>query len=122
MPAVRHAHPHLKMVVLQDALAATGPYLQQCRELDMRYLIAVQPGSHAYLFDEIGAAAVGEWFANDSEAGQACDRQLRLVSDVPLNHIHRDTVRVTVLQVRETRRPRVRTAGRTRTWVTDTCR
>ena len=85
------AHPHLKMVVLQDALEATGPYLQQCRELDMRYLIAVQPGSHAYLFDEISAGAAGEWFADDSEAGQACDRQLRLVSDVPLNHTHRDT-------------------------------
>ncbi len=65
LPAVRRAHPYLKMVVLQDALAATGPYLQQCRELDMRYLIAVQPGSHAYLFDEIGAGAAGEWFADD---------------------------------------------------------
>ena len=108
------------MVVLQDALAATGPYLQQCRELDMRYLIAVQPGSHAYLFDEIGAGAAGEWFADDSEAGPACDRQLRLVSDVPLNHTHRDTVRVTVLQARETP-PKGRTAGRARTWtwVTD---
>ena len=63
--AVRRAHPHLKMVVVQDALAATGPYLQQCRELDMRYLIAVQPGSHAYLFDEIGAGTAGEWFADD---------------------------------------------------------
>ena len=111
------------MVVLQDALAATGPYLQRCRELDMRYLIAVQPGSHAYLFDEIGAGAADEWFADDSEAGQACGRQLRLVSDVPLNHTHRDTVRVTVLQVRETP-PKARTAGqtRTRTWVTDLCR
>ena len=90
LPAVRRAHPHLKLVVLQDALAATGPYLQQCRELDMRYLIAVQPGSHAYLFDEIGAGAASEWFADDGEAGPACDRHLRLVSDVPLNHTHRD--------------------------------
>ncbi len=58
----------------------------------MRYLIAVQPSSHAYLFDGTGAgAAGGEWFADDSEEGQACDRQLRLVSDVPLNHTHRDT-------------------------------
>ena len=91
LPAIRRAHPHLKMVALQDALTATGPYLQQCRELDMRYLIAVQPGSHAYLFDGIGAGAAGEWFADNSEEGQACDRQLWLVSDVPLNHTHRDT-------------------------------
>ena len=86
----------------------------------MRYLIAAQPGSHVYLFDGIGAGAAGEWFADDSEAGQACDRQLRLVSDVPLNHTHRDTVRVTVLQVREIP-PKGRIAGRTRTWtwVTD---
>ncbi len=51
-PVVRGvAHPHLKMVGLQDALAATGAHLQQCRELDMRYLIVVKPGSHAHLFD-----------------------------------------------------------------------
>ncbi len=41
----------------------------------MRYLTAVQPGSHAYLFDggESGAGAAGEWFADDSEETQACD-------------------------------------------------
>ena len=38
--------------------------------------IAVQPGSHAYLFDWIGAGAAGEWFTDNSEEGQACDRQL----------------------------------------------
>ena len=98
----------------------TGPYLQQCRELDMRYLIAVQPGSHARLFDWVDSGTGEEWFADDSEEGRSRARQLRLVHDVPLNATHRDTMRVTVLQARETP-PKGRTAGcpRTWTWITD---
>ena len=115
---VRRAHPHLKLVVMQDALGATAPQLALCQQLDLRFLIAVKPGSHAHLFEAIGTE--DEWFADDSEDGRRCARQLRLVHDVPLNEAHRDTVRVTVLQAQEVP-PKGRTAGqpRTWTWITD---
>ena len=80
------------MVVLQDALAATGPYLQQC--LGVGYALSDRgPAGLACVPVRrgIGAGAAGEWFADDSEETQACDRQLRLVSDVPLDHTHPGT-------------------------------
>ena len=117
---VRRAHPHLKLVVMQDALGATAPQLALCRQLDLRFLMAVKPGSHAHLFEAIGSGAADEWFADDSEDGRRCARRLRLVRDVPLNEAHRDTVRVTVLQAHEVP-PKGRTSGkpRTWTWITD---
>ena len=112
---VRRAHPHLKPVVMQDALGATAPQLSLCQQLDLRFLIAVKPGSHAHLFEAIGSGTEDEWFADDSEDGRRCARQLRLVHDVPLNEAHRDTVRDTVLQAQEVP-PKGRTAGQPRTW------
>jgi hypothetical protein len=56
---VRRAHPHLKPVVMQDALGATAPQLALCQQLDLRFLIAVKPGSHAHLFEAIGSGHRG---------------------------------------------------------------
>ena len=68
---VRRAHPHLKLVVMQNALGATAPQLALCQQLDLRFLIAVKPGSHAHLFETIGSGTEDEWFADDSEGRTA---------------------------------------------------
>jgi hypothetical protein len=55
----RQEHPHLPVIVVEDALSANAPHLQDLRDFNMHYIIGVKPGDHKFLFeclDEADAA------------------------------------------------------------------
>ena len=47
-PEVRREQPHLKLLVLEDALASNGPHIELLRSLDMRFVLGVKPGDHKH--------------------------------------------------------------------------
>ena len=47
---VRREHPHLKLIVVEDALASNGPHTELLKQLDMRFILGAKPGDHAHLF------------------------------------------------------------------------
>src|ERR1700730_13816247 len=88
----RQEHPHLPVIVVEDALSANAPHLQDLRAADVRYIIGVKPGDHAFLFQHLRAA---------DEAGQTPTLTLvdpatgilhhfRFHNGVPLNESHPD--------------------------------
>jgi hypothetical protein len=58
----RREHPKLPVIVIEDALSANAPHLADLREHDLRFIIGIKPGSHAFLFEQMQTAY---------EAGQA---------------------------------------------------
>ena len=46
----RQEHPHLPVIVVEDALSANAPHLRDLREAGAHYIIGVKPGDHAFLF------------------------------------------------------------------------
>jgi hypothetical protein len=59
----RREHPHLSAIMVEDALSANAPHLEDLRAADLRFIIGVKPGSHAFLFGQMQTAF---------DAGQAC--------------------------------------------------
>ncbi len=53
---LRIEHPHLKAIIVEDALSSNYPHLSLLDELNLEYVIGVKPGDHEYLFDWIKAA------------------------------------------------------------------
>jgi len=53
LSALRREHPHLKLIVVEDALASNGPHIQLLHELAMRFILGVKPGDHQALFAEV---------------------------------------------------------------------
>ena len=47
---VRREHPHLKLIVVEDALASNGPHIKLLQSLKMRFILGVKPGDHECLF------------------------------------------------------------------------
>ena len=45
----RREHPHLKTIVIEDALASNYPHLKLLDDLKLAYIIWTKPGEHAYL-------------------------------------------------------------------------
>jgi Transposase DDE domain len=49
----RQEHPHLPVVVVEDALSANAPHLRDLREAGVHYIIGVKPGDHSFLFQHL---------------------------------------------------------------------
>jgi Transposase DDE domain len=49
----RQEHPHLPIIVVEDALSANAPHLRDLREARARYIIGVKPGDHVFLFERL---------------------------------------------------------------------
>ena len=49
----RQEHPHLPVIVVEDALSANAPHLRDLREARVHYIIGVKPGDHAFLFQHL---------------------------------------------------------------------
>jgi hypothetical protein len=53
---VRQEHPRLKLTVVEDGLASNAPHIRELMKLDMRYILGVKPGDHAFLYDYVETA------------------------------------------------------------------
>lgn len=112
----RRDHPRLKVIVVEDALASNAPHIRELQRHDMRFLLGVKPGDHAYLFDhvcqahETGRAETVQWTEPDGTR-----KSVTFINDLPLNESNAD-LRVNFLHYIE-----VDKNGKEHefTWVTD---
>lgn len=115
LPAIRREHPHLKLIVVEDALAANAPHILLLKDLDMRFILGVKPGDHKALFEQVEERArrqeVETWSLTDE---QEVTHQFRFVNGLSLNGQHPD-VKVNFLEYWEVRSKQVRHF----TWITD---
>ena len=54
---LRKAHPHLKLIINEDALSPNAPHIRDLEKYNIHYILGVKPGDHTFLFNYIGAAA-----------------------------------------------------------------
>ena len=52
----REDHPHLPVVITEDALSPNAPHIRDLKEHNCRFLLGVKPGDHKLLFDYVQAA------------------------------------------------------------------
>lgn len=95
----RRAHPHLPVIVVEDALSANAPHLDDLRAARMHYIIGVKPGDHAFLFQHLHdadeAGRTQTLTLEDPATGVL--HHFRFHNSVPLNEAHPDCL-VNVLE------------------------
>ena len=89
----RREHPHLPVIVVEDALSANGPHVRDLLEHGCHFILGVKEGDHKYLFEEVQRR-------EDSGEGVECftirgsDPRVKqcytVIRDVPLNETHQD--------------------------------
>ncbi len=96
----RREHPHLKVIVVEDALASNGPHITTLEEHNMRYILGVKPGDHAFLFEKMENSDDTKYYEFEDEKGFF--HQFRFVNHVQLNKAH-PNLKVNFFEYRETR-------------------
>jgi hypothetical protein len=115
----RQDHPHLKVIVNEDALGANAPHLDDLEKYNCHYIIGVKEGDHKFLFEHVAQAiengeAVELSVADDEK--EDIIHSFRIVYDAPLNKSNQDR-RVTFVEYWEenTKTGKVQLF----TWITD---
>jgi hypothetical protein len=52
----RRDHPHLPVIITEDALSSNAPHVEELIKYDLHYILGVKEGDHAYLFEQVQAA------------------------------------------------------------------
>ena len=117
---LRREHPHLKIIITEDALSANAPHIQELQRHDLRYILGAKPKDHEYLFELVDKAV---------DSGQITEFQLpdpqqpgvhhcfRFLNDVPLNKCSQDSLHINFLEYWQTNSEG--NVKRRFSWVTD---
>jgi hypothetical protein len=104
---IRKDHPHLKLIVCQDAISPNGPYIRFLMEHDLRFILRVKESDHSHLFEQLDQAIrKGKAKAKDLILEDPTDPEklhvFRWVNGASINASHKD-VRVDLLEYWEIR-------------------
>ena len=84
LPRIRKNHPHLKCIVVEDALAPNAPHLKMLRDNKFRYVIGIKPGANKWIFDWVQKHhQVSTYEYTDTIKGKQVI--LRYLNNIPLN-------------------------------------
>jgi hypothetical protein len=109
----RREHPHLKVILCEDALAANGPHIELLKELNIRFMINVKPDGNKSLFDWVANLKGAQVIRKDRKKG--ITRVFTFYNEIPLNDTHPHLL-VNFLICEETL---ANGATKTFTWITD---
>lgn len=102
---LRREHPHLKIIVTEDALSSNAPHIQELQRHDMRYILGVKPKDHVYLFDLVDKAVkngeITEFKIADPKQKNVL-HCFRFKNNVPLNKCSQDKLHVNFLEYWQT--------------------
>jgi hypothetical protein len=111
---LRQDHPRLPLIIVEDALSANAPHLQELKRHQLHFILGVKPADHTYLFAKVAQAqAAGQ--TTDFELEKAgVTHRFRFLNDVPLNEAN-TAVRVNFLEYWQIQGDKVQHF----TWITD---
>jgi len=96
----RRDHPHLKVIVNEDALGSNAPHIEDLEQHNCHYILGVKEGDHKFLFEYVDKA-VKEGNAVElvmaDEKKEHINHYFHIVYDVPLNKSNQDR-RVTFVE------------------------
>src|SRR5918998_1889330 len=83
----RQDHPHLKVIVSEDSLSSNAPHRETLQAHNMRSILGVKEGDHAFLFEQVAqaerAGRVTYYDRDDHNAN--VHHRFRFVSNLPLS-------------------------------------
>lgn len=89
----RQDHPHLKVIVNEDALSSNAPHIADLEEHGVHYILGVKEGDHKFLFQFVDQAVENGEVIELTIADEKNDditHAFRIVYNVPLNKSNQD--------------------------------
>lgn len=115
---LRQDHPHLRLIITEDALSSNAPHIREIQKHRMHYILGVKEGDHPFLFTQIAQAeqsnSTTQFEITDDSFPTTTTHRFRFLNQVPLNESNQDLL-VNVLEYWEIKPNQIRHFA----WVTD---
>ena len=83
----RREHPHLKTIVVSDALSSNGPFIRRLKSLNMRHILSIKQEGNKSLFEWIQGVHLESHEMKDEEGNTY---RMRWINQIPLNDSHQE--------------------------------
>lgn len=87
---LRHDHPHLPLIIVEDALSSNAPHIRELEKHECHYILGVKEGDHAFLFEWVAAAHQAGQTTEIEISGAGVKHKFRFINQVPLNQSNQD--------------------------------
>lgn len=87
---LRKDHPHLRLIVTEDSLSPNAPNIRALEGHDLRYILRVKEGDHAFLFEKVAKAHQAGRTTEVDIHGVGVKHRFRFLNQVPLNKSNPD--------------------------------
>lgn len=87
---LRRDHPHLPLIIIEDALSSNAPHIRELEKHDLHYILGVKEGDHAYLFECVEVAHQAGRTTEIEISGAGLKHQFRFINQVALNKSNPD--------------------------------
>jgi hypothetical protein len=81
---LRREHPHLPLILVEDALAANAPHLRLCQQHGIRFITVVKPEGNKTLFEWLRGVKLSESKLYDEQ--RRCFHHVQFSNGLPLNN------------------------------------
>lgn len=83
LKALRREHPHLKLIVVEDALASNAPHIRLLQELKLGFILGAKQADHKFLFDWVDNTPATKTAEFTDKKG--IQHRFRYLNKAPLN-------------------------------------
>ena len=87
---LREDHPHLPLIVTEDALSSNAPHIHELKKHDLRFILGVKESDHAFLFEQVALAREEGRSVEHEFTKNGVTHRFHFVNQVPLNASHPD--------------------------------
>jgi len=87
---LRRDHPHLQLIVTEDALSSNAPHIRELEKHNLHYILGVKEGDQAFLFECVAAAHQAGQTTEVEYHGVGVKHRFRFLNQVPLNKSNQD--------------------------------
>lgn len=94
---LRQDHPHLPLIVTEDALSSNAPHIHELKKHALRFILGVKESDHAFLFEQVAQAQEEGRSGEHEFTKNGITHRFNFVNQVPLNASHPD-LRVNFLE------------------------
>ena len=117
---LRKDHPHLPLIINEDALSPNAPHIRDLKKYNLRYILGVKPGDHAFLFNYVNTATQENRvlkFTIDDQENPDLTHTFLILNKAPLNKSNQD-VKVNFIEYWEYSK-KAKKVNYHNSWVTD---
>jgi hypothetical protein len=114
MAQLRADHPDEPFIITEDALSANAPHIKALKKHNLRFILGVKEGDHAYLFAQVAQAHQAGQTTDYEVTEKGVSHRFRFINQIPLNASNQD-VKVNFIEYWEIKGDKVQHFC----WITD---